>query len=102
MRELVRRAGSAASGPRRPRRLSARTRRDAPGTPRVAFRIPAGQTHRTGAPGMSGPDVPFRRLIPDNGTVTAVEAVDGLEFDDPGHRPYLVLNMVATVDGAAA
>lgn len=52
---------------------------------------------------MSPDAVSLRRLLPDQGTVTAVEALDGLTFADlaPEHRPYLVLNMVATADGAA-
>ncbi|MGH3933228.1 MAG: RibD family protein [Pseudonocardiaceae bacterium] len=47
--------------------------------------------------------VSLRRLLPAPGTVTAVEAMDGLTFAElaPDHRPYLVLNMVATADGAA-
>jgi riboflavin-specific deaminase-like protein len=52
---------------------------------------------------MSTPPVPLRRLLPDSGTVTARTAFDGVVFADlaPEHRPYLVLNMVASVDGAA-
>ncbi|MBV8542443.1 MAG: dihydrofolate reductase family protein [Pseudonocardiales bacterium] len=53
---------------------------------------------------MDEPLVMLRRLLPEPGGVTAVEALDGLALADlaPGHRPYLVLNMVATADGAAA
>ncbi|MGH3917128.1 MAG: RibD family protein [Pseudonocardiaceae bacterium] len=53
---------------------------------------------------MSPDTVKLRRLLPTAGTVTAVEAMDGLTFADfaPEDRPYLVLNMVATADGAAA
>jgi riboflavin-specific deaminase-like protein len=49
-------------------------------------------------------DVVLRRLLPQPGTVTAIEALEGLSLADsaPDHRPYLVLNMVATADGAAA
>ncbi|MGH3853597.1 MAG: dihydrofolate reductase family protein [Pseudonocardiaceae bacterium] len=48
--------------------------------------------------------VVLRRLLPELGNVTAIEALEGLELAGlaPAHRPYLVLNMVATVDGAAA
>ncbi|MGH3833242.1 MAG: hypothetical protein ACRDRS_22875 [Pseudonocardiaceae bacterium] len=48
--------------------------------------------------------VVLRRLLPGPGSVTAVEALQGLALAElaPVHRPYLVLNMVATVDGAAA
>jgi riboflavin-specific deaminase-like protein len=47
--------------------------------------------------------VPLRRLLPEPGTVTAIEALEGLAFADLAaeHRPYVVLNMVATADGAA-
>jgi riboflavin-specific deaminase-like protein len=47
--------------------------------------------------------VSLRRLLPEPGTVTAIEAWEGLKFADlaPDHRPYVVLNMVATADGAA-
>jgi riboflavin-specific deaminase-like protein len=49
-------------------------------------------------------DVAFRRLLPDPGIVTAIEASEGLALAERAtdHRPYLVLNMVATADGAAA
>ncbi|MGH3793765.1 MAG: dihydrofolate reductase family protein [Pseudonocardiaceae bacterium] len=45
----------------------------------------------------------LRRLLPEAGTVSAVEALDDLGLADlaPAHRPYVVLNMVATADGAA-
>ncbi|MGH3941329.1 MAG: RibD family protein [Pseudonocardiaceae bacterium] len=45
----------------------------------------------------------LRWLLPKQGTVTAIEALDGITFAElaPEHRPYLVLNMVATADGAA-
>ncbi|HJT04371.1 MAG TPA: dihydrofolate reductase family protein [Pseudonocardiaceae bacterium] len=48
--------------------------------------------------------VTLRRLLPEPGTVTAEEALAGLALADlaPDHRPYVVLNMVATADGAAA
>jgi riboflavin-specific deaminase-like protein len=48
--------------------------------------------------------VVLRRLLPEPGTVTAAEALDGVTFADlaPAHRPYLVLNMVTTADGAGA
>jgi riboflavin-specific deaminase-like protein len=48
------------------------------------------------------PPVPLRRLLPEPGTVTAIEALEGLALADlaADHRPYLVLNMVATADGA--
>jgi riboflavin-specific deaminase-like protein len=43
----------------------------------------------------------FRRLTPDSGTLTAVEAAAMLRegADPPADRPYLALNMVATADG---
>ena len=46
----------------------------------------------------------LRRLLPEPGSVTAVEALEGLTLADlaPEHRPYLVLNMVTSADGAAA
>ncbi len=49
------------------------------------------------------PPVQLRRLLPEPGIVTAVEALEGLALADlaADHRPYLVLNMVATADGAA-
>ena len=52
---------------------------------------------------MTTPPVVLRRLLPEPGTLTAAEALDGIEFGEraPVDRPYLVLNMVATVDGAA-
>ncbi len=45
----------------------------------------------------------LRRLPPAPGTVTAVEALEGLALADlaADHRPYVVLNMVTTADGAA-
>ena len=51
----------------------------------------------------SAPPVLLRRLLPEPGTLTAAEALDGIEFGEraPVDRPYVVLNMVATVDGAA-
>jgi riboflavin-specific deaminase-like protein len=47
--------------------------------------------------------VVLRRLLPEPGSVTAVEALEGLALADlaPDHRPYVVLNMVTTADGAA-
>lgn len=46
----------------------------------------------------------MRRLLPEPGLVTAVEALEGLALGELAgdHRPYVVLNMVATTDGAAA
>jgi riboflavin-specific deaminase-like protein len=43
----------------------------------------------------------FRRLTPDSGTLSAAEAAAMLRegADPPADRPYLALNMVATVDG---
>ncbi len=48
-------------------------------------------------------EVALRRLLPEPGTVTPFEALDGLALGEvaPEHRPYVVLNMVATADGAA-
>lgn len=47
--------------------------------------------------------VRLRRLLPEPATLTAAEALDGIALHDhaPAGRPYLVLNMVSTVDGAA-
>jgi riboflavin-specific deaminase-like protein len=49
-------------------------------------------------------EVALRRLLPEPGIVTAAEALDGLALGDMAldHRPYVVLNMVATADGAAS
>lgn len=49
-------------------------------------------------------EVMLRRLLPEPGMVTAAEALDQLNLAElaPEHRPYVVLNMVATADGAAA
>ncbi len=46
----------------------------------------------------------LRRLLPEPGELTVVEAVAGLDLDAraPAERPYLVCNMVASVDGRAA
>jgi 5-amino-6-(5-phosphoribosylamino)uracil reductase len=48
--------------------------------------------------------VRLQRLLPEPGTVTAVQALEGLNLAAlaPPHRPYVVLNMVASADGAAA
>jgi len=45
--------------------------------------------------------VKLRRLLPEPGEVTAEEATTGMRLGDlaPPDRPYLVLNMVATLDG---
>ena len=45
----------------------------------------------------------LRRLLPESGIVTAIEAVQGLALADLAaeHRPYVVLNMVTTADGMA-
>lgn len=52
---------------------------------------------------MSGEPVLLRRLWPEPGMLTAAEALDAVVFAElaPPERPYLVLNMVATADGAA-
>ncbi|MDQ3887612.1 MAG: dihydrofolate reductase family protein, partial [Actinomycetota bacterium] len=52
---------------------------------------------------MSASPVRLRRLLPEPGTVTAAEVLDGIALGEraPAGRPYVVLNMVATVDGAA-
>jgi 5-amino-6-(5-phosphoribosylamino)uracil reductase len=48
--------------------------------------------------------VSLRRLHPDPGEVTPEEVTSGLHFGDlaPPDRPYLVLNMVETLDGRIA
>jgi 5-amino-6-(5-phosphoribosylamino)uracil reductase len=48
--------------------------------------------------------VTLRRLHPEPGRLTAEEATTGLRFGDlaPPDRPYLVLNMVETLDGRIA
>lgn len=53
---------------------------------------------------MSAEPVVLRRLLPEPGTTTAAELLDGVDFGDLAgpDRPYLVLNMVTTLDGAAA
>lgn len=45
----------------------------------------------------------MQRLIPDRAATTPEEATTGLRLGDraPGERPYLVLNMIASADGAA-
>ncbi len=47
--------------------------------------------------------VQLRRLLPEPAVLTPAEALDGIALGDlaPDGRPYVVLNMVATVDGAA-
>lgn len=46
----------------------------------------------------------LRRLHPEPGELTPEEATTGLRLDDlaPAERPYLVLNMVSTLDGRIA
>lgn len=46
----------------------------------------------------------LRRLLPEAGELTVPEAVDGLDLGAraPAQRPYVVCNMVSTVDGRAA
>lgn len=48
--------------------------------------------------------VTLRQLLPEPGTVTAEQVLDGLALADLAlpYRPYVVVNMVATADGAAA
>lgn len=48
-------------------------------------------------------DATLRRLCPETGETTAAEAVAALGFGDraPAGRPYLVVNMVASLDGRA-
>jgi riboflavin-specific deaminase-like protein len=50
------------------------------------------------------PPVTLRRLLPEPGALTADELVGELDFGDraPAGRPYVVVNMVATVDGRAS
>src|SRR3954451_15613066 len=45
--------------------------------------------------------VKLRRLLPEPGEVTAEEVTTGMRLGDlaPARRPYLVLNMVSTLDG---
>src|SRR5437763_5389411 len=45
--------------------------------------------------------VKLRRLLPEPGEVTVEEATSGMRLGDlaPPERPYLVLNMVSTLDG---
>jgi riboflavin-specific deaminase-like protein len=69
--------------------------------------LPAGDYGDGAVPPPASPDpeapVPLRRLLPDLATLTADEAVTGLGLGDHARpeRPYLVLNMVATLDGKA-
>jgi riboflavin-specific deaminase-like protein len=48
--------------------------------------------------------MPLERLHPEPGRLTAEEATSGLGLGDhaPADRPYLVLNMISTADGAAS
>ncbi|MBA2506290.1 MAG: dihydrofolate reductase family protein [Thermoleophilaceae bacterium] len=48
--------------------------------------------------------VQLKRIHPEPGSLTPVEAMSGLKLGDlaPPERPYVVANMVATVDGRAA
>jgi riboflavin-specific deaminase-like protein len=48
--------------------------------------------------------VSLRRLLPESGSLTAEEAASQLRFADaaPQARPFVALNMVATVDGRAS
>ena len=50
------------------------------------------------------PPVALRRLLPSHGVVTADEAAGELDFAEQAgpSRPYVALNMVATVDGRAS
>ena len=50
------------------------------------------------------PPVALRRLLPAPGELTADELVQALHFGElaPAGRPYLAVNMVATVDGRAS
>jgi riboflavin-specific deaminase-like protein len=50
------------------------------------------------------PAVALRRLLPEPGLLTADEAAEQLDFAAwaPAGRPFLALNMVATVDGRAS
>jgi riboflavin-specific deaminase-like protein len=50
------------------------------------------------------PPVALRRLLPEPGELTADELVQALRFGDlaSAERPYVVVNMVATVDGRAS
>ena len=56
-----------------------------------------------GRPARNEPPVRLRRLLPDPGLLTADELVQALDLGAgaPAQRPYVVLNMVATVDGRA-
>jgi riboflavin-specific deaminase-like protein len=48
--------------------------------------------------------VKLRRLLPESGELTAEEACAGMRLGDlaPPERPYLVINMVSTLDGRIA
>lgn len=50
------------------------------------------------------PGRPLQRIHPDPARLTAEEATTGLRLGDaaPADRPYVVLNMISTADGAAA
>jgi len=52
-------------------------------------------------PARNDPPVRLRRLAPEAGLLTADEVVQELDFagSAPAQRPYVVVNMVATVDG---
>ncbi len=53
---------------------------------------------------MSESEPRFRMLVPEPATVTAAEVLDRLELTGaaPAHRPYTVVNFVASADGRAA
>jgi riboflavin-specific deaminase-like protein len=57
-----------------------------------------------GAPPTTLARVHLRRLLPEPGELTPEEATTGLRLGDlaPPDRPYLVLNMVSTLDGRIA
>src|SRR5271165_4001329 len=63
--------------------------------------VPADPRHAS--PQSSPPT--FTRLIPPGEPAAADEIIEGLDLRDRGHatarRPYLMLNMVSTVDGRA-
>jgi len=60
-------------------------------------------TSEPARPARNEPLVGLRRLAPEPGLLTADELVQALDLGAgaPAQRPYLVLNMVATVDGRA-
>ncbi len=70
----------------------------------VSRAVPSGPSTDPGTAPAPAEALRLRRLLPDPSTLTPGEAAAGLRLGDlaPPDRPYVVLNMVATLDGRAA